>query len=80
LRFQNASTFGRRPFGKHEAGFALYQGMASAWLQPCLVSPSYGTAEQAAEKASNRVILSGAKDLLFVYFQGETIDASLRSA
>jgi hypothetical protein len=45
--------------------------MASAWLQPCLVSPSYGTAEQAAEKASNRVILSGAKDLLFVYFQGE---------
>jgi hypothetical protein len=52
--------------------------MASAWLQPCLVSPSYGTAEQAAEKASNRVILSGAKDLLFVYFQGETTDASCR--
>jgi hypothetical protein len=35
---------------------------------------------QAAEKTSRYVILSGAKDLLFVCFQGETADASLRSA
>jgi hypothetical protein len=37
-------------------------------------------AYQAAEKSFDHVILSGAKDLLFVCFQRETADASLRSA
>jgi hypothetical protein len=41
---------------------------------------SASAAKQAAEKASSRVILSEAKDLLFVCFQRGRTDASLRSA
>jgi hypothetical protein len=57
--------------------WALYQGTASAVAGRVRQNL---TALQAAEKASSRVILSEAKDLLFVCLQGERADASLRSA